>query len=436
MSSGHELRADHALKQKLKRAERGGEADPELLDALRKHIAKRPLHARLLCYQYRDPRELLILRAMIDKSPDGSHMTSSMSRIEAFSKIPKRDVQRIVNGYKIGGKYTRRDGEYVPGLVDLRVLNKQDRGKRGDTGIFSLNEVMLDLDPNAIPYLARELQAELFPEKHSHPMQHAAWGTGESDQSPHAARCTPFAEPMQHAAPLGMQHAAPDSKTFLYSNSKATNSDAVDARARVSDVDKVKVRKAILEVVEFVDDRAVDLIVKGCLRNCPDAKTDEITYFVRLEGATVVSGRIDSPVGFLIATVPDCFAGEAFREWRNNRRAAAAEVQALATACVPGGPRTETAAAVVLAEANQRPAWGDADPWLEILRRVEPKINRHSFDTWLKPTKGSHVKDGVLFVQVPTQEFCSLAQRYGDLISQALRELGLPYSRVEFMEFR
>src|SRR5438105_5801961 len=44
------------------------------------------------------------------------------------------------------------------------------------------------------------------------------------------------------------------------------------------------------------------------------------------------------------------------------------------------------------------------NPWLRILDALEKKINRHSYDTWLKPTRYSHSSGGVLFVRVPTVE--------------------------------
>ncbi|MGA8200417.1 MAG: DnaA N-terminal domain-containing protein, partial [Candidatus Sulfotelmatobacter sp.] len=42
------------------------------------------------------------------------------------------------------------------------------------------------------------------------------------------------------------------------------------------------------------------------------------------------------------------------------------------------------------------------NPWMRILDALEKKINRHSYDTWLKPTRYSHSSGGILFVRVPT----------------------------------
>src|SRR5215469_27939 len=73
------------------------------------------------------------------------------------------------------------------------------------------------------------------------------------------------------------------------------------------------------------------------------------------------------------------------------------------------------------------------NPWLRILEALEKKINRHSYDTWLKPTKYSHATDGVLFIRVPTAEFRHVGDKYADLIQEAVDNLGLEYQDVKFV---
>ena len=73
------------------------------------------------------------------------------------------------------------------------------------------------------------------------------------------------------------------------------------------------------------------------------------------------------------------------------------------------------------------------NPWLRILDALEKKINRHSYDTWLKPTRYSHSKGGTLFVRVPTAEFRHVGDKYADLIQEALDNLGLEYQDVQFV---
>ncbi|MFP5231588.1 MAG: chromosomal replication initiator protein DnaA [Acidobacteriota bacterium] len=70
--------------------------------------------------------------------------------------------------------------------------------------------------------------------------------------------------------------------------------------------------------------------------------------------------------------------------------------------------------------------------WVRILGALEKKINRQSFETWLKPTRFSHVNGRVLHVRIPSEEFQHIGDRYGDLISEAIDNLGLEIDQVVF----
>ncbi len=70
---------------------------------------------------------------------------------------------------------------------------------------------------------------------------------------------------------------------------------------------------------------------------------------------------------------------------------------------------------------------------MQILDALEKKVNRHSYDTWFKPTRFSHDANGKLFVVVPSPEFCTIGERYNDLILEAIEKLGLTYDDVEFV---
>jgi len=73
------------------------------------------------------------------------------------------------------------------------------------------------------------------------------------------------------------------------------------------------------------------------------------------------------------------------------------------------------------------------NPWARILDALEKKVNRHSYDTWLKPTRYSHASNGILFVRIPTAEFRHVGDKYADLIQEALDNLGLGYEDVKFV---
>jgi chromosomal replication initiator protein len=74
-----------------------------------------------------------------------------------------------------------------------------------------------------------------------------------------------------------------------------------------------------------------------------------------------------------------------------------------------------------------------ANPWAQILSALEKKINRHSYDTWLKPTRYSHAQGRILFVRVPNADFRHVGEKYADLIQEAIENLGLEYQDVEFV---
>src|SRR5690348_2628364 len=78
-------------------------------------------------------------------------------------------------------------------------------------------------------------------------------------------------------------------------------------------------------------------------------------------------------------------------------------------------------------------AAAQVNPWMRILGALEKKINRHSYETWLKPTRFSHAVGKVMFVRVPTPEFRHIGDKYGDLIFEAVDNLGLEFEDFQFV---
>ena len=72
--------------------------------------------------------------------------------------------------------------------------------------------------------------------------------------------------------------------------------------------------------------------------------------------------------------------------------------------------------------------------WVRILGALEKKINRQSYETWLKPTRFSHISGRTLHVRIPSEEFQHIGDRYGDLIAEAIDNLGLEIDNVVFTE--
>src|SRR5215470_3748998 len=78
-------------------------------------------------------------------------------------------------------------------------------------------------------------------------------------------------------------------------------------------------------------------------------------------------------------------------------------------------------------------ATASANPWLRILGALEKKISRHSYDTWLKPTRFSHANGSVLFVRVPTPEFHHIEEKFGDVIQEAMDTFVPEFQEVKFV---
>jgi len=70
--------------------------------------------------------------------------------------------------------------------------------------------------------------------------------------------------------------------------------------------------------------------------------------------------------------------------------------------------------------------------WVRILGALEKKINRQSFETWLKPTRFSHMTGKTLYVRIPSAEFEKVGEKYADLIQEAIDNLQLDLDEVIF----
>src|SRR2546422_10194492 len=62
--------------------------------------------------------------------------------------------------------------------------------------------------------------------------------------------------------------------------------------------------------------------------------------------------------------------------------------------------------------------------WQRILSRLQHKINRQSFNTWLKPTRQLSFAEGMLNVEVPSLLFADwISRNYLPLIQESAREI-------------
>ena len=72
------------------------------------------------------------------------------------------------------------------------------------------------------------------------------------------------------------------------------------------------------------------------------------------------------------------------------------------------------------------------NPWVRILGALEKKINRSSFETWLKPTRFSRVVGKTLYVRIPDANFEHIGEKYGQHVDEAIEKLELELDSVVF----
>ena len=72
--------------------------------------------------------------------------------------------------------------------------------------------------------------------------------------------------------------------------------------------------------------------------------------------------------------------------------------------------------------------------WQEILGYLKTKVNPQSYQTWLRPTRFSHVNQDALVVRVPNREFQDwIQEHYGSLINEALSQISPRARTVQYV---
>jgi hypothetical protein len=61
--------------------------------------------------------------------------------------------------------------------------------------------------------------------------------------------------------------------------------------------------------------------------------------------------------------------------------------------------------------------------WGAIRDNLAKRVNRHSFDTWIKPVKAAGYVDHVLYIRVPTPEFKHIGEKYASELNDASSEM-------------
>ena len=72
--------------------------------------------------------------------------------------------------------------------------------------------------------------------------------------------------------------------------------------------------------------------------------------------------------------------------------------------------------------------------WQKVLNHLKLTVNPQSYQTWLRPTRFSHVESDTLYVRVPNREFKEwIQEHYGPLVLETLERLQLNFQQVDYV---
>jgi hypothetical protein len=197
----------------------------------------------------------------------------------------------------------------------------------------------------------------------------------------------------------------------------------------------------------YADDQAAEQLLLECQAIVPDVSAEEICIFIAEKSVIVRrTPTIQNPIGFLLATVPKCFVGEAFQQFRKAQRIRLEEqekearedqekfewnvtraVELLADDDTPAEQKAQIEAQFradpyrrlrehLSEEENQKAA----DLWSLLYAQLGRMVNRNISDTWLRPFKGFKYHNGILKVVASSSQFSHVEEKYSAEIEKAV----------------
>ena len=112
-------------------------------------------------------------------------------------------------------------------------------------------------------------------------------------------------------APAESQSSAPDSAPHI------RNREEIRKRGEETSSFLAPVVSALRKHIPDVDDEAAIELWNRCRENAPSAEVPEVVHFVNLKAG---KPGIRMPLGFLLSSVPKCFAGDSYRQFREERQ--------------------------------------------------------------------------------------------------------------------
>ena len=124
-------------------------------------------------------------------------------------------------------------------------------------------------------------------------------------------------------APLGKIHIGPIGEApRVYKKPKEETNNLTQQTSTTSIVEATlgQLSKSLNEVLPFIDDQAVRFLWSECRSRVADCSVSEVIYFTKAKAAVLAGGKIQNPIGFLLAAVPKCFEGQSFLAFRRAQR--------------------------------------------------------------------------------------------------------------------
>lgn len=87
-----------------------------------------------------------------------------------------------------------------------------------------------------------------------------------------------------------------------------------------TDQPPLELTQQLRQLLPVIDSQAVETLWNECRSRVTDCTVEQIIHFSCLKTAVCRNGKIQNPIGFLLAAVPKCFEGQAFESFREDQR--------------------------------------------------------------------------------------------------------------------
>ncbi|MGH9376843.1 MAG: hypothetical protein ACRD1J_11885 [Terriglobia bacterium] len=115
--------------------------------------------------------------------------------------------------------------------------------------------------------------------------------------------------------PIAGRSGAPEAASHKERNIRSQQTRATSSSFSMPD----ELIQAFHQVLPAMDNDAVTTLWNECRTRAHDCTVEEIVYFTNSKATVLNNGKIQNPVGFLLAAVPKCFEGQTFQIFRREQ---------------------------------------------------------------------------------------------------------------------